>query len=151
MINYQKDYRNQAAKFGENDTRTLKWQNQLNNATAELNNMERELKNLGNAEDSAGESAVNLGDMIRAHVIGSAITAGIGAVTSAIGKMKDALVDAGKQAISSFADYEQLTGGIETLFGDSMETVMQNAKKHGKTWDCLPMITWSRRHQQRLP
>lgn len=121
-----------AAKFGENDTRTLKWQNQLNNATAELNNMERELKNLGNAEDSAGESAVNLGDMIRAHVIGSAITAGIGAVTSAIGKMKDALVDAGKQAISSFADYEQLTGGIETLFGDSMETVMQNAKKAWK-------------------
>lgn len=116
------------AKFGENDTRTLKWQHSLNNATAELNSMQTELKNLGKEQDNAGKSAINLGDMIKAHVIGSAITAGISAVTSAIGKMKDAMVDAGKQAISSFADYQQLVGGIETLFGDSMGAVMEDAK-----------------------
>ena len=116
------------AKFGENDTRTLKWQQSLNNATAELNNMQTELKSLGKEQDNAGKSAINLGDMIKAHVIGSAITAGISVVTSAIGKLKDAMVDAGKQAISSFADYQQLVGGIETLFGDSMGAVMEDAK-----------------------
>ncbi len=32
-----------------------------------------------------------------------------------------------KSAVSSYADYEQLVGGIETLFGDSAETVLANA------------------------
>src|SRR5699024_11761227 len=35
---------NAAESFGENDRRTLSWQTQLNNANAELNNLERELK-----------------------------------------------------------------------------------------------------------
>lgn len=34
-----------------------------------------------------------------------------------------------KQALSSFKDYEQLTGGVEKLFGDTADTVMQNASK----------------------
>ena len=33
----------------------------------------------------------------------------------------------GKAAIESYADYEQLVGGIETLFGESQKTVMQYA------------------------
>ena len=34
-----------------------------------------------------------------------------------------------KQALSSFKDYEQLTGGVEKLFGDTASTVMSNASK----------------------
>lgn len=34
-----------------------------------------------------------------------------------------------KQALSSFKDYEQLTGGVEKLFGDTADTVMSNASR----------------------
>lgn len=34
-----------------------------------------------------------------------------------------------KQALSSFKDYEQLSGGVEKLFGDTASTVMANASK----------------------
>lgn len=41
-------------KYGENDEKTLKWQQAVNNATAELNNMERELSDTQKAADGYG-------------------------------------------------------------------------------------------------
>jgi len=38
-----------------------------------------------------------------------------------------------KQAISSYADYEQLVGGVETLFGDSADVVQKYAAEAYKT------------------
>lgn len=38
-----------------------------------------------------------------------------------------------KSAISGYADYEQLTGGVETLFGDMSDTVIDNAGKAFET------------------
>lgn len=60
---------NASESFGENDRRTQQWQIQLNNATAALNNMERELKqneraidDLGDELQQAGRQADNFGD-----------------------------------------------------------------------------------------
>jgi hypothetical protein len=44
-----------------------------------------------------------------------------------------ALVDFGKQAINSYAEYEQLVGGVETLFKTSSDTVMKYAENAYKT------------------
>lgn len=44
-----------------------------------------------------------------------------------------ALVAIGKQAVESYAEYEQLAGGVETLFKDSADTVMQYAQNAYKT------------------
>lgn len=49
-----------------------------------------------------------------AMVAGAAASAAITGVTAA--------------AVNSYADYEQLVGGIETLYGDAAETVMANAQ-----------------------
>ncbi len=46
---------NSAESFGENDQRTKQWTVQLNNAQAQLNNMERELKDNGKAIDGVGD------------------------------------------------------------------------------------------------
>lgn len=40
-----------------------------------------------------------------------------------------AVVAVSKSAVSSYADYEQLVGGVETLFKDSANTVIENASK----------------------
>lgn len=62
---------NAAESFGGNDRRTQNWQIQLNNATAALNDMERELEQnesaideLGNEMQQAGKQADNFGDEI---------------------------------------------------------------------------------------
>jgi phage-related protein len=62
---------NASASFGENDKRTQSWQIQLNRAQAELNGMERELRqnnaSLDDASkefDNAGEKADDFGDEV---------------------------------------------------------------------------------------
>lgn len=51
--------------------------------------------------------------------------AAIGAATTAAATATGALV---KSSVQGYADYEQLVGGVETLFKDSSDTVMKYAK-----------------------
>ena len=44
-----------------------------------------------------------------------------------------AVASLGTMAIKTFADFEQLAGGAELMFGDAFETVMDNAKNAYKT------------------
>ena len=55
-----------------------------------------------------------------------AIGAGIAASAAAIGGLT-------KAAVSAYADYEQLTGGVETLFKNSSDVVMKYAENAYKT------------------
>jgi len=60
---------------------------------------------------------------------GAAIAAGFGAAMAGVGAVA-------KEAFSSFADYQQLTGGIETLFGaggQSMQDMVTAAKEAGES------------------
>lgn len=61
-----------------------------------------------------------------AEVCGKAIAAGMVAAGGAIVKI-------GKDAVASYADYEQLVGGVETLFKDSAGTVQAYAQNAYKT------------------
>ena len=49
------------------------------------------------------------------------------------GKAANAAVNVTKAALDSVASYEQNIGGVETLFGDSAETVIANAKRAYET------------------
>ncbi len=53
--------------------------------------------------------------------------------TAAIGTATAGVVALTKQAIESYAEYEQLVGGVETLFKDSADTVMGYAENAYKT------------------
>ena len=61
-----------------------------------------------------------------AAVCGKAIGAGMAAAGAAIVKI-------GKDAVASYADYEQLVGGVETLFKNSADKVKQYAQNAYKT------------------
>ena len=55
-------------------------------------------------------------------------------IADAIKKGGAALIEFGKSAISSYADYEQVEGGIKKLFGeDDMKSVISNANQAYKT------------------
>ena len=73
-------------------------------------------KNLGDTK----EKALSFGDVLKANIAGQAIVAGVKAVASAVKNI-------GEAAIQSYGEYEQLVGGVETLFKSSADTVMQYA------------------------
>lgn len=52
-----------------------------------------------------------------------------GATTGLVTAVSAAVVGITKQALTSYKDYEQLTGGVEKLFGSSAKKVMANAAK----------------------
>ena len=66
------------------------------------------------------EKALSFGDVLKANIAGQAIVAGVKAVAGAVKNI-------GEAAIQSYGEYEQLVGGVETLFKSSADTVMQYA------------------------
>lgn len=65
--------------------------------------------------------------------IGNAIKTGCKAAAAALGTITTGLAALTKSAVSNYADYEQLTGGIETLFKKSSDEVMKYANNAYKT------------------
>lgn len=127
-------------EYGSNNEKVKQFKTQLNNAERQLLDMEqatdkseKELKEFKNAEDDAGTSAIKLGDLIKANVIGDVISSGLSTLVDGMKKLGSAMVDVGKQAMGSYADYEQLIGGVETLFGDSANVVEGYANNAYKT------------------
>ena len=53
--------------------------------------------------------------------------------TAAVGAAAGAIVALTKQAVENYAEYEQLVGGVETLFKNNADTVQQYAANAYKT------------------
>lgn len=79
--------------------------------------------------NSAQTKASGFGSKLSAGLGGAAkIAAGVSVAAVAAGAT--AIVGITKKAVDAYADYEQLAGGVETLFGDSAaQTVIDNAQK----------------------
>lgn len=75
-----------------------------------------------------GSIASGMGS-IAAGALGAASAAVVAGFTAEVG----AVVKLTKDAVSNYADYEQLVGGVETLFKDSASTVIANADKAFET------------------
>lgn len=69
-----------------------------------------------------GQKTSNLGEKLKAGLaaVGKAAVAGVAAGAAALGTL-------GTKAVSAYADYEQLVGGVETLFKDSQDKVLEYA------------------------
>ena len=129
-----------AAKYGESDAKTQKWQQALNEAQASLNKMQNELRDttsemrdMDDAMDSGAKKALSFGDVLKANLASDVIISGVKAMASAIKEVGAALVDLGKQSIQGFAEQEQLIGGVDTLFKESSAQVQQYANNAYKT------------------
>lgn len=108
---------------------------EMNQAQAEINKTTKELNDLGKEEEDVTKKTKATGD---GFTVFKGILANLGtqAINSAIRGLKSlgsAFVSVGKQAISSYADYEQLVGGVDTLFGKSSKKVQEYAANSYKT------------------
>lgn len=143
---------NAAESFGENDRRTQAWQIQLNNAQAALNGMERELADnesamdaLGKEMDDTGDSADDLEEELDdagdaaddsegkfSKLGGTLKTVGV-AMGACVAAAAAAAVSLGKAVVEAYGEYEQLVGGIDTLFKDSSASLQEYANNAYKT------------------
>lgn len=65
--------------------------------------------------------------------IGSAVNTAVKASAAAVGAASAGVAALGTACINAYADYEQLVGGVETLFKDSAETIHSYADNAYKT------------------
>lgn len=127
-------------EYGSNNEKVKAFKTQLNNAENQLIQMEnatdksnKELKEMKNGFDDAGQGALKFGDLLKANVLGDFITSGLKAVGNGIKQIGSTFLNVGKQALDSYADYEQLVGGVETLFKESAGIVEGYANNAYKT------------------
>lgn len=78
--------------------------------------IEQAMGDVGSRGSSAFSSAFSTG----LKAVGGAAVAAVGVASAGVAKLTSA-------AYSNFADYEQLVGGVEVLFGDTADEVMANA------------------------
>lgn len=127
-------------EYGSNNEKVKKFKIQLNNAETQLIQMEnatdksnKGLDELKEGFDDAGQGAIKFGDLLKANVLGDFITSGLKSVAGAVKQVGSTLLSVGKDALDSYADYEQLVGGVETLFKDNASTVENYANNAYKT------------------
>lgn len=145
-----KEYQEQAKKVKdlENSVKASENENQrmakamqdvrikMNETETACNRTKQQIDNLGKATKEAGENAqeANGGWSIFKGVVANLATSAIQSAINGLKQLGQAALDIGKQALSSYSDYEQLKGGVETLFGDDTAKIVErNAQNAFKT------------------
>ena len=134
----------------QNETALSKMRVELTNATTDMTKTENELDKMDGAiqdaskssEDLAtdvadagdkAESAANGGFTVFKAVLADLTSTAIKNALEGLKSLGSAAISLGKDAIASYADYEQLVGGVETLFGTGGQSIEEYAKSVGKT------------------
>lgn len=121
-------------KYGKNDKVTQSWQQAVNKATADLNNMERELRGneaaldetakglekASKAADDSGSRFEKLGDTLKKSAVA------IGAVAVAAGA---AALKLGSEVVKQFGELEQNLGGSEAVFGEYAKSIQKTGEE----------------------
>lgn len=108
---------------------------QMGQVSSQAQGVVRDLDDVGNAAQNAGQKGEEAGKKGESTLekigsaagkaaleIGKISLAAVGAASAAVGAVS-------KAAIDSYANYEQLVGGVETLFGDSADVVKGYAEE----------------------
>lgn len=115
------------ANYAENSNEVQRWQQALNNATADLNRTKSGIEAIN--EEMKNTSVVSQ--------FGGALKSGLAvaakAAAAATAAAAAAVIALTKSAVENYGEYEQLVGGVETLFKDSAGTVEEYANNAYKT------------------
>lgn len=154
IANLSKELKNAETTYDSNSRRINDYKVKINNAQTEVSNLTKEIngnneilskykdnartnaktiKEFATEEEKAGNSTLTLGDLIKGNLISEGIIAGIKGLAGAMKTVGSALLNVGKSALDSYANYEQLIGGVETLFKDSSSVVENYANNAYKT------------------
>lgn len=131
-----------AQKYGENDTRTLKWRQAVNEATASLNKMESQLKgttnevdDLGDAMDNAGSSAGGLGGLLGDSGLGGILGKGlaVGTIVGSITSITSAMIG----LVDETQEYRRIMGTLEISSQNAGYTAEQTTQTYQRLYAVL--------------
>ena len=108
---------------------------QMNNAQADINKTTRSLDELGKEAEESGKQAKSSGDgfTVMKGVLSNLATDAIHLAIDGLKQLGGAFINVGKQAYESYSQYEQLVGGVDTLFGNASAKVQDYAANAYKT------------------
>jgi predicted nucleic acid-binding Zn-ribbon protein len=113
-----------SANYGDAEDALEDMGDEMDDAGDSADDLGEELEDAGDAADKSGGKFEKLGGVLKG------IGAAMGAVAVAAGA---AAVKLGKEVISAYADYEQLVGGVDTLFKESSGKLQDYASNAYKT------------------
>lgn len=136
-------YKNAVLQYGKNSEEAKRLAKEIKTLSSDLvenktkmddvdkaaDKLDKSLDEVGNSASEASNGGFTVMKGVLANLATSAIEAGIGALM----KLGEAIINVGKQAITAYSDYEQLVGGVETLFKDSAPIVESYANNAYKT------------------
>lgn len=143
VANLARDVDKSSAAVNANGIAMSKMRTQMNNAQADINKTDSEIKSLSPDMDKAGKAASELGVeaaksgrqaqeasggyTVFKNVLANLATSAIGAAVNGLKQLGSAVLNVGKQAIEAYSQNEQLVGGVQTLFKDSAGIVQDYA------------------------
>ena len=137
-----KQFNQSAQETGETSKETQELAAKLAEAEKEAGSLKKEMDRLGKSMDDAGDDAEDAGEksggflsklkngLSQLSPVASAVVKGLAAVTAAAAAV---FTSVAKQSIVGYSDYEQLVGGVETLFKSSSDKVVAYANTAYKT------------------
>lgn len=134
LSSYEKQLELVSKEEGESSAAAENLRIKIANTQATIAQTESELKDLAKGFATAGKEADEAGGggfTVFKAVLADLASNTIQAALDGLKKLGTAMIDLGKQSIAGYADYEQLAGGIETLFGSAYKTVEEYAEGTG--------------------
>lgn len=137
-----KQFNRSVQETGETSKETQELAAKLAEAEKEAGSLKKEMDRLGKSMDDAGDDAEDAGEksggflsklkngLSQLSPVASAVVKGLAAVTAAAAAV---FTSVAKQSIVDYSDYEQLVGGVETLFKSSSDKVIAYANNAYKT------------------
>lgn len=137
-----KQFNQSVQETGETSKETQELAAKLAEAEKEAGSLKKEMDRLGKSMDDAGDDAEDAGEksggflsklkngLSQLSPVASAVVKGLAAVTAAAAAV---FTSVAKQSIVDYSDYEQLVGGVETLFKSSSDKVIAYANNAYKT------------------
>ena len=121
--------------LNESKTAMAALKSEINSSNKVINDAQKELNDLGHEVEETGDDAKDAADgfTVFKGILADLGSKAIQTAISGLKKLGTTLIDIGKDAISSYASYEQLVGGVETLFKDSSKEVLKYAQQAYKT------------------
>ena len=108
-----------AAKYGPLNEYTLKYQENLNKATARLNEMQNELRettegvsDFGDEMDESSDSVLSFGDVVKANVLADLVVEGFRKMVGAAKQFASGMIDAAAEVKATNAQFEQTFGDL---------------------------------------
>lgn len=123
----EKGLKESAQMYGEADTRTMRWQQAVHEATAKLNGMEQELDDVDKSVDestdsmeAAGDAAKGWADVMKGQLLADAVKTGLKSIANLGKKAASAMWDASK-AGAAYADEILTSATVTGLSTDELQ------------------------------